>query len=131
MVADSVADHMSVAARTRPAAAEWVVSRLVEAGVDHVFGIPGLHTLPLYRALAAEPRIRHITTRHESAAVFAADGFARVRGGFGVVAATTGPGAFNTIGALSEADLDGTPILLLAGQIPSTLVGAGKGVLHE
>jgi acetolactate synthase-1/2/3 large subunit len=112
-------------------ASDLLVRQLVEAGVGAVFGIPGVHTLGLYDALAAEPRIRHVTMRHESGAAFAADGFARATGGIGVVTATTGPGAFNTLGALSEADLDGSHVLLLAGQVPIEALGRGFGVLHE
>jgi thiamine pyrophosphate-dependent acetolactate synthase large subunit-like protein len=112
-------------------ASDLIVRQLVDQGVTAVFGIPGIHTLGLYDALAAEPRIRHVTMRHESGAAFAADGYARAGGGIGVVTATTGPGTFNTLGALSEADLDGSRVLLLAGQVPVAALGRGYGVLHE
>ena len=111
--------------------ADEVVRVLARGGVDHVFGIPGLHTLALYDALLDEPSIRHIGTRSEAAAAYTADGFTRVAGRPSAILATTGVASFNTLGALSEADLDGSPILLLAGQIPSDLIGQGTGVLHE
>lgn len=111
--------------------ADVIATMLADGGVSHTFGIPGLHTLTLHDALIDEPRIRHIGTSSEAAATYAADGFARVAGRAGVVLTTSGVAAFSTLGALSEADLDGSPILLLAGQIPSALIGAGRGVLHE
>ena len=101
------------------------------AGVDTVFGIPGLHTLPFYDALAGTPSIRHILTRHEQGAAFAADGYARTLGRPGVLSTTTGPGTFNTLAAFAEAWSDSSPIVLLAGQIDAALDGLGRGVLHE
>ncbi|HEX6869164.1 MAG TPA: thiamine pyrophosphate-binding protein [Candidatus Limnocylindrales bacterium] len=108
-----------------------IVEVLRSAGVDTVFGIPGIHTLPLYDALAGEPAIRHILTRHEQGAAFAADGYARVAGRPGVLTTTTGPGTFNTLAAFAEAWSDSSPIVLLAGQIDAALDGLGRGVLHE
>lgn len=112
-------------------AADAIVRTLAEAGVSHVFGIPGIHTLALHDALLDEPRIRHVGTRTEGAATHAADGYARVSGQPGVVLVTSGVATFYTLGPLSEADLDGSPLLVLAGQVPSTRVGRGWGVLHE
>jgi acetolactate synthase-1/2/3 large subunit len=108
-----------------------IVEVLRSAGVDTVFGIPGIHTLPLYDAFAGEPAIRHILTRHEQGAAFAADGYARVLGRPGVLTTTTGPGTFNTLAAFAEAWSDSSPIVLLAGQIDAALDGKGWGVLHE
>jgi thiamine pyrophosphate-dependent acetolactate synthase large subunit-like protein len=108
-----------------------IVEVLQAAGVDTVFGIPGLHTLPLYDALAGTPSIRHVLTRHEQGAAFAADGYARTLGRPGVLTTTTGPGTFNTLAAFAEAWSDSSPIVLLAGQIDAALDGLGRGVLHE
>ena len=108
-----------------------IVEVLQAAGVDTVFGIPGLHTLPFYDALAGTPSIRHILTRHEQGAAFAADGYARTLGRPGVLSTTTGPGTFNTLAAFAEAWSDSSPIVLLAGQIDAALDGLGRGVLHE
>ena len=79
----------------------------------------------------ATPSIRHILTRHEQGAAFAADGYARVLGRPGVLTTTTGPGTFNTLAAFAEAWSDSSPIVLLAGQIDAALDGLGRGVLHE
>ncbi len=108
-----------------------IVEVLKAASVRTVFGIPGIHTLGLYDALAGAPSIRHILTRHEQGAAFAADGYARVLGVPGVCTTTTGPGTFNTLAAMAEAWSDSSPVVLLAGQIDSDLDGLGRGVLHE
>ena len=111
--------------------AEAIVDVLESAGVRDIFGIPGIHTLAFYDALAGRPSIRHILTRHEQGAAFAADGYARVSGRHGVVTTTTGPGTFNTLAAIAEAWSDSSPMVLLGGQIDAALMGQGKGVLHE
>lgn len=108
-----------------------VVEVLQAASVRTVFGIPGLHTLGLYDALANAPSIRHILPRHEQGAAFAADGYARVGGRPGVCSTTTGPGTFNTLAAVAEAWSDSSPVVVLAGQIDSHLDGSGRGILHE
>ena len=108
-----------------------IVAVLRDASVKTVFGIPGLHTLGLYDALAGTPSIRHILTRHEQGAAFAADGYARVLGVPGVCSTTTGPGTFNTLAAVAEAWSDSSPVVVLAGQIDAALDGLGRGVLHE
>jgi acetolactate synthase I/II/III large subunit len=111
--------------------AEAIVDVLEAAGVRAVFGIPGLHTLDFYDALAGRASIRHILTRHEQGAAFAADGYARTIGTHGVCTTTTGPGTFNTLAAIAEAWSDSSPVVLLGGQIDAALMGLGKGVLHE
>ena len=111
--------------------ADAIVDVLEATGVRHVFGIPGIHTLALYDALADRPTIRHILPRHEQGAAFAADGYARITRRHGVVSTTTGPGTFNTLAAMAEAWSDSSPVVLLAGQIDAALLGQGKGVLHE
>lgn len=112
-------------------AGEGVVKVLLANEVTTAFGIPGIHNLGLYDALAGEPRIRHYVTRHEQGAGFAADGFSRVSGKPGLAIATTGPGAFNALTSISEAYLDSSPVLLLAGQIDSDYIGRDWGILHE
>ena len=108
-----------------------IVEVLEAASVRTVFGIPGIHTLGLYDALAGTPSIRHILPRHEQGAAFAADGYARVTGQPGVVSTTTGPGTFNTLAAVAEAWSDSSPVVVLAGQIDAALDGQGRGILHE
>ena len=110
---------------------EAIVEVLRAASVRTVFGIPGLHTLGLYDALADAPDIRHVLTRHEQGAAFAADGYARVTGSPGVVSTTTGPGTFNTLAAVAEAWSDSSPVVILGGQIDAALDGSGHGILHE
>ncbi|ASR37830.1 acetolactate synthase [Prauserella marina] len=105
---------------------------LTELDVDVAFGLPGVHNLPIWDAIAASD-IRLIGVRHEQAAGYAADGYARTTGKLGVALVTTGPGAANTIGAIGEAKASASPVLLIATDIPSTLrrQGTVRGVLHE
>ncbi|OLT09369.1 acetolactate synthase [Pseudonocardia sp. CNS-139] len=105
---------------------------LRELGVDLVFGLPGVHNLPVWEACAAAG-LRIVGVRHEQAAAYAADGYARATGRLGVAVVTTGPGAANTLGATGEAMAGGAPVLVIATDIPSTLrrPGVYRGVLHE
>ncbi|MDA0181524.1 thiamine pyrophosphate-binding protein [Solirubrobacter phytolaccae] len=112
--------------------AEVVVEALERAGVEVVFGLPGVHNLALWAALR-ESSIRLVGVRHEQAAAYAADGYARATGQLGVAIVTTGPGAANTLGAVGEAWASRSPILVIATDIPSTLRRSGeyRGILHE
>ena len=96
------------------------------------FGLPGVHNLALWEVLRHSP-IRLVGVRHEQAAAYAADGYARATGRLGVALTTTGPGAANTLGAVGEAWASRSPILVIATDIPTTLRRAGvyRGVLHE
>jgi len=109
-----------------------VVKALEAWGVEVVFGIPGLHTLPLYDALYQHPHIRHVTTRHEQGAGYMADGYARASGRVGVVLTTTGPAALNALTPLGEAYADSSPLLLItSGPDSSTTTDPDLGALHE
>src|SRR4051795_7105334 len=112
--------------------AQVIVSELERAGVEVCFGLPGVHNLALWEALRSSS-IRLIGVRHEQAAAYAADGYARATGRFGVALTTTGPGAANTLGAVGEAWASRSPILVIATDIPSTLRRRGeyRGILHE
>src|SRR4051794_36839279 len=112
--------------------AQTIVELLEQAGVEVCFGLPGVHNLALWEALR-ESSIRLVGVRHEQAAAYAADGYARATGRLGVALTTTGPGAANTLGAVGEAWASRSPILVVATDIPSTLrrPGAYRGVLHE
>ncbi len=112
--------------------AQIIVSELEQAGVSVCFGLPGVHNLALWAALR-ESSIRLIGVRHEQAAAYAADGYARATGKLGVALTTTGPGAANTLGAVGEAWASRSPILVIATDIPSTLRRRGeyRGILHE
>ncbi|MEA2381409.1 MAG: acetolactate synthase large subunit [Solirubrobacteraceae bacterium] len=112
--------------------AQLLVAGLEAAGVDVVFGLPGVHNLAAWEALRESP-IRLVGVRHEQAAVYAADGYARASGRLGVGLVTTGPGAANTLAACGEAWASRSPVLVVATDIPTTLRqrGVHRGVLHE
>jgi 5-guanidino-2-oxopentanoate decarboxylase len=104
---------------------------LLEAyGVDTVFGIPGVHTLELYRGLA-DRKMRHIGVRHEQGAGFMADGYARASGKPGVCCLITGPGLMNAATPIGQAYSDSVPVLVLASVNDSDDLGKGRGRLHE
>jgi acetolactate synthase-1/2/3 large subunit len=115
-----------------PTGAELIVDLLRERDVDVCFGLPGVHNLALWEALRDSP-IRLVGVRHEQAAAYAADGYARATGRLGVALTTTGPGAANTLGAVGEAWASRSPVLVVATDIPSGLrrPGTYRGVLHE
>ena len=116
-----------------PKGAESLLTVLAAHDVEVVFGLPGVHNLAIWEALGKHPGIRMIGVRHEQTAVYAADGYARATGKLGVAVVTTGPGAANTLGATGEAWASGSPVLVIATDIPSTLrqPGVYRGVLHE
>ncbi len=109
---------------------EALIHLLEAHGVDTVFGIPGVHTVELYRGLAAS-NIRHITPRHEQGAGFMADGYARASGRPGVAFVITGPGLTNTITAMGQARADSVPMLVISGVNATRTLGKGHGFLHE
>ncbi|AUF97764.1 hypothetical protein CXQ80_18970 [Pseudomonas sp. 02C 26] len=109
---------------------EVLVKLLEGYGVDHVFGIPGVHTVELYRALAGST-IRHITPRHEQGAGFMADGYARTRGVPGVCFIITGPGMTNITTAMGQAYADSIPMLVISSVQSRNALGGGRGKLHE
>ena len=108
--------------------ADLVVAMLAEAGVEVVFGLPGGAISPVHDALL-DSRLRVVTTRHESGAMFAAAGFARATGKLAAVAVTSGPGVLNALTGLATAWCDGLPVLLLVGEVPRP--AHGKGVLQD
>ncbi len=113
-------------------AAARVVEALERLGVTIAFGLPGVHNLAIWKALA-ESSITLVGVRHEQAAVYAADGYARATGRLGVAVVTTGPGAANTLGATGEAMASGSPVLVLATDIPAAIrrPDTYRGSLHE
>src|SRR3954462_7234215 len=115
-----------------PSGAQVIVQALEEAGVEVCFGLPGVHNLALWEALR-HSRVRRVGGRHEQAAAYAADGYARATGTLGVALTTTGPGAANTLGAVGEAWASRSPVLVIATDIPAALRRRGvyRGVLHE
>lgn len=109
---------------------EALVVLLEKAGVDLVFGIPGIHTVELYRGLE-KSTIRHITPRHEQGAAFMADGYARATGKPGVCLLITGPGFTNAITAMAQARADSIPMLVITGVNATDTMNKGHGHLHE
>jgi 5-guanidino-2-oxopentanoate decarboxylase len=115
---------------TRPIGC-YVAELLAANGIDTVFGIPGVHTLELYRGLAHETRLRHILTRHEQGAGFAADGYARASGRPAAAFVISGPGLTNALTAIGQAYSDSVPMLIVASTPARASLGKRWGVLHE
>ena len=99
--------------------AEILIRSLIDEGVTTVFGYPGGAIMPVYDKLFdyQGKLINHILVRHEQAAAHAAEGYARVSGKVGVVIATSGPGATNTITGIADAMMDSTPMVVITGQV--------------
>jgi len=101
-----------------------LLESLINEGVDTIFGYPGGQAIPIYDALYDyTDKLNHILVRHEQGATHAAQGYARVSGKVGVTLVTSGPGMSNTITGIADAMMDSTPIIVIAGQVPSTLLG--------
>ncbi len=106
--------------------------RCLEAnGVATVFGIPGVDTLAVYDAFLDHPAIRAINVRHEQAAVFMADGWARATGDIGVALTSGGPGALNTMTAMATAHNDSVPVLQVTNENPAHVRRKSKGYFHD
>ncbi|MHB8511172.1 MAG: thiamine pyrophosphate-binding protein [Actinomycetota bacterium] len=114
-------------------AADALVAQLEAIGVEVLFGIPGVHNLPIFDALSRSKKIRTIVVRHEQTAGYAADGYARATGKLGVCITTTGPGAANTAAAMGEARMARSPVLHISTQLDvRSLEGrTGRFQLHE
>ncbi|HEV2270200.1 MAG TPA: 5-guanidino-2-oxopentanoate decarboxylase [Steroidobacteraceae bacterium] len=108
----------------------YVVELLAANGIDVVFGIPGVHTLELYRGLA-QTGMRHVLVRHEQNAGFAADGYARVTGRPAAAFVISGPGVTNALTAVAQAYSDSVPLIVVASAPVRASLGKGWGVLHE
>jgi len=109
---------------TRMTGAEVVLQALVDQGVEVIFGYPGGAVLPIYDAIFAQDKIRHVLVRHEQGAIHAAEGYARSTGKPGVVLVTSGPGATNAVTGLADALLDSIPVVCLTGQVATHLIGS-------
>jgi acetolactate synthase-1/2/3 large subunit len=103
--------------------AEILVNSLVAEGVEYVFGYPGGTVLHIYDAMFKQNQLKHILVRHEQAAAHAADGYARSTGKPGVVLVTSGPGVTNAITGIATAYMDSTPMVIITGQVPTSLIG--------
>jgi len=103
--------------------ADILIESLKKEGVDLIFGYPGGAVLHIYDALYQQEDITHILVRHEQAATHAADGYARSTGRPGVVLVTSGPGATNAVTGIATAYMDSVPMIVITGQVPSSLIG--------
>ncbi|MGE0241308.1 MAG: 5-guanidino-2-oxopentanoate decarboxylase [Parvibaculaceae bacterium] len=113
-----------------PTCGEYLVKLLEAYGVEIIFGIPGVHTVELYRGIEAT-KIRHVTPRHEQGAGFMADGYARASGKPGVCFIITGPGMTNIATAMGEAYADSVPMLVISSVNTRAHLGMAQGRLHE
>ncbi len=109
---------------------EVLVEILESYGIDTVFGIPGVHTVELYRGLP-NTKIRHITPRHEQGAGFMADGYARASGKPAACFIISGPGMTNIMTAMGQAYADSVPMLVISSVNNTHELGLGEGRLHE
>lgn len=103
--------------------ADMIVRSLQDEGIEYIYGYPGGAALHIYDALHRQDKVKHILVRHEQAAAHMADGYARASGKAGVVLVTSGPGATNTITGIATAYMDSIPMVVLCGQVASTLIG--------
>lgn len=102
-----------------------LIESLLHEGVDTIFGYPGGQIMPVFDSIYDyKDKINHILVRHEQGATHAAQGYSRVSGKVGVALVTSGPGATNTITGIADAMLDSTPIVVITGQVASTLLGS-------
>lgn len=108
-----------------------VVEELNQAGVEVIFGIVSIHNMPIYDAVIRDGKIRLATARSEAAAVNMADAYARATGKLGVVLTSTGAGAGNGAGSLTEAWNSGTPLLHITGEVDSNYIGMEERYIHE
>jgi acetolactate synthase-1/2/3 large subunit len=101
-----------------------VVESLIRHGVEVIFAYPGGASMPLHQALTrAQDRLRTILPRHEQGGAFAAQGYARTTGRPGVCMGTSGPGALNLVTAIADAKLDSIPLVVLTGQVGTSVIG--------
>lgn len=110
--------------------AQWLIAALEARGMDTVFGIPGVHTIALYRGLE-DSRLRHVTPRHEQGAGFMADGYARATGRPAACFIITGPGMTNIATAMAQALADSVPMLVISSVNRVGELGMRQGRLHE
>ncbi len=103
--------------------ADILINSLAAEGVKFIFGYPGGAVLHIYDALFKQDKVQHILVRHEQGATHAADGYARATGKPGVALVTSGPGATNAITGIATAYMDSIPMIIITGQVATTLIG--------
>src|ERR1700720_4441496 len=111
---------------------EALAQQLVREGVRHVFGVPGVQLDYAVDGLAkVSDRITYWNTRHEQSTAYMADGYARTTGDIGGCMVVPGPGLLNALAGVATAFACSSRVLCIAGQIPSSTIGRGLGMLHE
>src|SRR5580692_6527334 len=105
---------------------DFILDALLQEGLTHLFMVPGGLVDPFLPALARVPRLRPIVAAHEGGATYMADGYARASGRFGAVLGIGGPGLTNMTTAVAAAKTDGSPVLVLSGEIPIDMEGLGE-----
>ncbi len=103
--------------------AKMVTESLKEEGVEVVFGYPGGAIMNVYDEIYQQSFFQHILTRHEQAAIHAAEGYAKSTGKVGVAIVTSGPGFTNAVTGLADAYMDSIPLVVISGQVPTTIIG--------
>lgn len=110
--------------------AQAIIATLRAYNVDTIFGIPGVHTLPIYDAMREVQGLRHVLARHEQGAGFMAGGYARISGRPGLVCTITGPGVTNVATPVADAFADSVPLLVISTSLPRASKGQLRGELH-
>ncbi|WP_457749245.1 acetolactate synthase large subunit [Sulfurimonas sp.] len=103
--------------------AQMVIEALIAEGVETVFGYPGGAIMNVYDEIYKQNKFQHILTRHEQAAVHAAEGYSKASGKVGVSMITSGPGFTNAVTGLADAYMDSIPLVVISGQVPMSLIG--------
>lgn len=116
---------------TKMTGGQALVKSLYLEGVRVIFGLPGVQLYHAMDALYQEPGIRFVTTRHEQATAYMADGYSRAGGGVGTALMVPGPGLLNAAAGIGTAYAASSPILVVSGQIERDLIGVNRGILHE
>ena len=131
-VASTINSDVTADPARRMTGGRALVEMLKRAGIDTIFGLPGVQLDGLFSVLYEEQSaIKVIHTRHEQATAYMADGYSRSTGKIGTCLVVPGPGLLNASAALSTAYSTNTPVLCITGQIKSDMIGVGRGLLHE
>ena len=122
-IIDTANGHTSEIKYVEMTGGEILINALIDQGVEVVFGYPGGVVLGVYYVIYKTPKFNHILVRHEQAGTHAADGYSRATGKTGVVIATSGPGATNTVTGIATAFMDSIPMVVFTVQVPSSMIG--------
>lgn len=123
-VGDALPEEMVTVQTPLVTGSEILIRTLEYEGVEVIFGHPGGAIITLYDELSRiQPSFQHILVRHEQGGTHAAEGYAKATGKVGVMLATSGPGATNTVTGIADAYMDSVPIVVITGQVPTHLIG--------